>query len=76
MDKIEKNSFIAMPGKGSQAGACPQSYVSTWGWGGKFGEEFYSKGSRVALLIRIRVCANLASGGLLTKFCGSQVINL
>ena len=51
-------------------------YVSTWGWGGKFGEEFYSKGSRVALLLRIRGCANLASGGLLTKFCGSQVINL
>ena len=45
--------------------------VSTWGWGGKFGEEFYSKGSRVALLIRIRGYANLTSGGLLTKFCGS-----
>ena len=26
MDKIEKNSFIAVPGKGSQAGACSQSY--------------------------------------------------
>ena len=46
--------------------------VSAWGWGGKFGEEFYSKGSRVALLIRIRGCANLASVGLLTRFCGYQ----
>ena len=58
--EVEKNSFIALPGKGGHSGWCPEKlYVPTR-------EDlvrsfkFYSNGSRVGLLIRIRVCAGPA----------------
>ena len=53
LGEIEKNSFIALPGKGGYSGlillitVCPNL--------GEFGEEFYNNGSRAELLIRIRV---------------------
>ena len=54
MGEVEKNSFIVLPGKGNTAGSCPEKLCPN---AGGFGEEFYSNGSRGALLIRIRVCA-------------------
>ena len=57
---IEKNSFIALPGKGGHSGLLPSKIV------------FYSTDSRVGLLIR--VCAGptlLISGNLLMSFSGS-----
>ena len=55
---LEKNSFIALPGKGGHSGLVPLKTVCP-NLGG-FGEEFYSNGSRAGLLIRIRVCAGPA----------------
>ena len=55
--KVEKNNFIALPGKGGHSGllllktVCPNP--------GGFGEEFYNHGSRVELLIKVRVCEGL-----------------
>ena len=53
LGEIEK-SFISLPGKGGHSGLmlsklCPNLE--------RFGEEFYSNGSRMRLLIRIRVYA-------------------
>ena len=53
LGEIEK-SFISLPGKGGHSGLmlsklCPNLE--------RFGEEFYSNGSRLRLLIRIRVYA-------------------
>ena len=56
--EVEKNSFIALPGKGGHSGFNPSKTVCP-NLGG-FGEEFYSNGSREVLLIRIRVCAGPA----------------
>ena len=61
--EVEKNSFIALPGKGGHSGCVPSKLcVPTW----RGGSEFCSNGSRVELLIRIRVCAGpaLLSSGL------------
>ena len=54
LGEIEKKSFISLPGKGGCSGLmlsklCPNLE--------RFGEEFYSDGSRMRLLIRIRVYA-------------------
>ena len=58
LDEVEKNSFIALPGKGGHRWLmCSKLCVPTWGG---FGEEFYSNGSRVGLLIGITVCAGSA----------------
>ena len=54
---IEKSSFIAFPGRGSHSGLVPSKIVCP-NLGG-FDEEFHSNGSKVDLLIRIRVCAGL-----------------
>ena len=53
LGEIEK-SFISLPGKGGHSGLmlsklCPNLE--------RFGEEFYRNGSRMRLLIRIRVYA-------------------
>ena len=58
MGAVEKNSFIALPGKGvhSRVLALKTMYPHLGG----FGEKFYSKGSRVGLLRRIGVYAGLA----------------
>ena len=65
MGEVEKNRFIALPGKREHRGLLPWKTVCPNLWGGVggvggFGEEFYSSGSRVGLLIRIRVCAGPA----------------
>ena len=54
MGEVEKQSFIALPGKGGHTGFVPSQVV--YPSLGGVGEEFYSDGSRVGLLIRIRVC--------------------
>ena len=70
LGEVEKNSFIALPGKGGHSGPMPLKTVCP-DLGG-FGEEFYSNGSRAGWLIRIRVQGlqsfNLASGDLLMSF--------
>ena len=66
-----KNSFIALPGKGGHSGLlhsesmCPNP--------GEFGEEFYGKGSRAGLLVRLGgvrglYSFNLVSGDLFFFF--------
>ena len=58
LGEVEKNSLIALPGKKGHRGLVPLKTVCSNPGG--FGEEFYSNGSRVGLLIRIRVCAGPA----------------
>ena len=65
--EVEKNSFIALPGKGQQRGLLPLKTVCP-NLGG-FDEEFYNNRSRVGLLIRLECVqglhsSNLASGNL------------
>ena len=55
LGEVEKNSFIALPGKGGHSGLMPLKTMCPNPGG--FGEEFDSSGSRAGLLIRIRVCA-------------------
>ena len=55
LGEIENNSFTALPGKGGHSRLVPVKTVCP-NLGGS-GEEFYGNGSRVGLLIRIRVCA-------------------
>ena len=63
---IKKNSFIALPGKGQHRGLMLlTNFVSPLG---RIGEEFYSNGSRVGLLLRLGCVQglqsyNLVSGG-------------
>ena len=70
----EKNSFIALPGKGGHSGLVPlKTHVSLLGGSGK---EFCSNRSKVGLLIRLGCvqglcCFNLVSGDLLKSFSGS-----
>ena len=49
-----EKSFIALPGKGGHRWLMPWETVCPIL--GKFGEKFYSNGSRAGLLIRLRVC--------------------
>ena len=58
LGKVEKNSFIALPGKAGHSGLTSSKTVCPHLGG--FGEEFYSSASRVGLLIRNRVCAGPA----------------
>ena len=58
LGEVEKNGFIALPGKGGHSGFMPLKTVCPSPGG--FGEEFCSNGSRAGLLIRIRVCAGPA----------------
>ena len=51
LGEVEKNSFIAVPGK---AGLCPSKTV--YPNPRRFHEGFYSSGSRVGVFLRIRVC--------------------
>ena len=66
LGEVEKNIFSALPGKGGCSGFVPQKLCPLSQR--RFGEEFYSNGSRVGLLIKIRVSFNLSSGGLLMSF--------
>ena len=57
MGEVEKNSFIALPGKERHSQLMPSKLcvpIPGWGVGGCY-EEFYSQG----LLIRLRVRAGL-----------------
>ena len=56
--KVEKGNFIALLGKRGHNRLMPLKTVCL-NLGG-FGEEFYSSGSRVELLIRMRVCTGFA----------------
>ena len=58
LSEVEKNSFIALPGKGGHSGLVPSKIVCPNLEG--FGKEFYSNGSRIGLLKRNRVCAGPA----------------
>ena len=58
LGKVERNSSIALSGKGVHCELVPLKTVCPHREG--YGEEFYSNGSRVGLLIRIRVCAGPA----------------
>ena len=51
LGQAEKNSFIALPGKGGHRGVLPSKTMCPNP--GEFGEEFYGNGSRVGLLIRL-----------------------
>ena len=51
LGEVEKNSFIALPGKGGQSGLLHWKIM--WPNPGEFGEEFYGNSSRVGLLIRL-----------------------
>ena len=58
LGEVEKNRFIALPGKGGHSGLllsknmCPDP--------GGFGEEFYSNSSEGGIADEIRVCAGPA----------------
>ena len=71
---VEKDSFIALPGKGGQNGllhwkaTCPNQ--------GGFDEEFYSNSSRVEVADKIRVCAGSQVVGLLILVSFSGPFNL
>ena len=47
---VEKDSFIALPGKGGHSGLLPWKTMCPNP--GEFSEEFYGKGSRLGLLTR------------------------
>ena len=53
--EVGMKSCIALPGTGEHGGLMPWKMVCP-NLGG-FGEELYSSGSRVGLMIRIGVCA-------------------
>ena len=58
LGEVEKNSFIALLGTGRHSRLMPLKTVCPNPGG--FGEEVYNNGSRVGLLLRIRVCAGPA----------------
>ena len=68
MGEVEKNSFIDLPGKWEHKWFVPQKPVCPKLGG--FGEEFYSKGSRVELQRKIMVFAGpaLLQSGLRSSF--------
>ena len=49
LGEVEKNSFIALPGKGGHSGFLPQKTMCLNPGG--FDEEFYSNSSRVVLWV-------------------------
>ena len=70
LGEVEKNSFIALPGKGGHSRLLPSKTMCPNP--GEFGEEFYGNGSRVGMLIRSRCVQglhsfNLISGNLLDE---------
>ena len=74
LGEVEKDIFIALPGKGGHSRLMPLKNCCPNLRG--FGEEFYSSGSRAGFLVRLgRVQGlhsfNLASGSLLMSFSGS-----
>lgn len=58
LSEIENDSFIALLGKGGHSGLMLKTVCPNMGV--RFGEEFYSDGSRSRLLIRMGVCAGPA----------------
>ena len=79
LGRVGKNSFIALPGKGGHSGLVPLKTACPIPGG--FGEEFYSSGTRVGLLIRLGCVQglhsfNLVSGDLLILMSFSGSFNL
>ena len=74
LGEVEKNSFIALPGKGGNSRLllsktmCPHP--------GGFDEEFYSNSSRMELLTRLRCMQGLRLSGLLILMSLSGPFNL
>ena len=64
LSEVEKNSFIALPGKWGHSGLLPQKTMCP-NLGG-FDKEFYSNGSRVGLLIRLGCVQGLHSSNLVS----------
>ena len=58
LGEVEKNTFIALPGKGEHRDSCHSKLCPNQGGGGGAGGW---EGSRVGLLIRMQVCAGPAS---------------
>ena len=58
LGEVEKNSFIALPGRKGHSSLVPLKTVCPNP--GRFGEELYSNGSRVGLLMSIMVCTGPA----------------
>ena len=58
LGEVEKNSFIALPGKGGHSRLVPLKIMCHRLRG--FGKEFHSKRSRVGLLVEIRLYARPA----------------
>ena len=79
LGEVEKNSFIALPGKVGHSGLLPQK--TTYPNPGGFDEEFYSNSSRVGFLTRLGCVQglysfNLISGSLLILMSFSGPFNL
>ena len=77
--EVEKNIFIALPGKGRHSQLLPSKNVCPSAGG--FGEEFYSNTSRVGLLIKLGLVQdlhsiNLASGAPLILLSFSRAFNM
>ena len=70
LGEVEKNSFIALPGRGGHSWLLPLK--TTCPNPGRFDEEFYSSSLRVGLLLRLGCVQglhsfNLVSGNLLDE---------
>ena len=62
LGEVEKNSIIALPGKGGHSRLLPSKTMCPNLAG--FDEEFYSNGSRVGLLIKLWCVQGLHSSNL------------
>ena len=60
--KVEKNRFITLTGKGGHSGLAPSKNCLSQP--GRFGEEDYSNGLRMELLIRLECVQGLHSFNL------------
>ena len=74
LGEVEKDSFVVLPGKRGHSRLLPSKTVCPNPGG--FGEEFYSNGSKVGLLIRLGCVQelhsfHLVSGNLWMSFSGS-----
>ena len=74
LGEVEKNSFIALPGKGGHSELLPWKTVCHNPGG--FDEEFYGNSSRVGLLTRLGCVQGLRWSGLLILMSFSGLFNL
>ena len=64
LGEVEKNSFIALSGKGGHSRLLPSKTMCSNP--GEFDKEFYGNGSRVELLIRLGCVQGLHSSNLVS----------